>query len=622
MLTLKSLVVAGGLFVWAGSMAAHACDSDEMLRTEDGFFFKVIGSTDQVVAKDAPDGPGTAFKLDLLRPYYVICEDGDFYRVADMPATTVDGALAGKTGYVRKDAVYAWPTGEALNFSPYVWGDDDSPEVVAWTDESVLDSFLKNGDAGAYPPEFREDREDRFTRERALQPYPVLSSDVKLMRGTGEKRVFDVLLPANLPSDATIVINDQSGDVRQKLEDALLGATVVIAFDVTGSMRDFGLDMAYDMKAAFDGLPKEAVDRIRAGLIFFRDKYDDEKMFVVRALPVQEALDALIEAFKSGVDRGGGEAAGPVLDAVYYAMARFPWEGGDDVRAGGSRIIQAVLADDAKPMTEGYISDDVPAGIDAAALANQLAARAIRTLAVQVGPDSGGNLIPVLSTLADGTGGSFVRWAEDDRRDGVAQAAATALVQVASDAVNRGKDALSTLSLNDDGRPTLLLSALDGDKLNALREAGIKFEINAGGASALLRPGFMLENPDFLEPQIRIEKDTLDELINLFSILAATGVDADAMVETAGEAIAAIAGEDYDKGAPIAELIKKRLGISFHSPLLEYDLEYYASMEPVDRLGAIRRIQSAADQLSHFRDANLEAFTTNPAVWMPVSILP
>jgi hypothetical protein len=132
----------------------------------------------------------------------------------------------------------------------------------------------------------------------------------------------------------------------------------------------------------------------------------------------------------------------------------------------------------------------------------------------------------------------------------------------------------------------------------------------------------MLENPDILDPQIQIEKDTLDALINLFGILASTGLDPDSLVESAGEAIAAIAGEDYDKDQPVGDLIRKRLGINFRTPFLDFKLEYFAGMVPAERLVLQKRIQDAADQLSNYRDANIEAFNTSPAVWMPVSQLP
>lgn len=623
MLKFGALAVASGLFVCTASSAAMACDADEMLRTKDGFIFKVVGGSDKIEATKAPDGAEKVFTLDLMQPYYVICEDGDYYRVSDLPAQTVDEALTGKTGYVKKDQIYNWPTREALNFSPLVWG-GDRPEIVAWDDDVVLEKFLQTGDAKANPPAFREDRDGTLKRERALQPYPVLSSEVKKMRETVEKRVFDVLLPAELPAEATVVIDDKSGDVTQKLTDALVGGTFAIAFDATGSMADFALDAANDIKTAFESLPQDVQDKVTVGFVFYRDKDDDEKMFVVKPLPVKDAMNALIDAAKSGAMHGGGDAPEPVLDAVYYAATKFPWKGDGGQGGGGSRIILAVLSDDAKPTTMGEISDDVPAGIDAATLANQLATSAIQTITVQAGPASGDYLASVLGTLAEGTGGQFIEWGSggDDRRKAVTQAVANELAKVGTEAVDEGKDAISSIVIDYEGYPTLLLKTLDGDKLNALREAGIKFNINPGENAVLVRPGFMLENPDLLQPQIQIEKDTLDALINLFSVLAATGVDADAMIESAGEAIAAIAGEDYDKDAPISDLVKKRLGINFRSPLLEFNLEYLAGMVPAERLALQKRIQEAADKLSKYRDGNLEAFNTSPAVWMPVAELP
>jgi len=111
-------------------------------------------------------------------------------------------------------------------------------------------------------------------------------------------------------------------------------------------------------------------------------------------------------------------------------------------------------------------------------------------------------------------------------------------------------------------------------------------------------------------------------LIHLFSILGTAGVDVEGMIDSAGEALSAIAGEDYDKSAPIAELIRKRVGINFRTKLLEFDLDYLSSLVPAERLQLTKRIQEAGDKLSTYLEANLEAFDTNPAVWMPVSQLP
>ena len=91
---------------------------------------------------------------------------------------------------------------------------------------------------------------------------------------------------------------------------------------------------------------------------------------------------------------------------------------------------------------------------------------------------------------------------------------------------------------------------------------------------------------------------------------------------TARASIAAIAGEDYDRDAPISDLIKQQLGINFRTPLLEFNLDYFASFMPAERLPLQKRIEEAADKLTYFREANIEAFNTSPAVWMPVAELP
>ncbi len=600
-------------------MNVFGCESDAMLRTEAGFIFKVVGGSDKIEAMTEPGGTEVGFTLDLLKPYYVICEEGDAFLVTDLPAQSVDEAMTGNVGYVLKKQVDNWPTREALNFSPLIWG-EDRPEIVAWDDEDVLNKFIESGDQKLNPPAFREDRASTLKRERSTQPYPVLESEVKLIRGSVEKRVFDVLLPAALPAEATLEFTDKEIIEGEELKAALTGGTFAIAFDATGSMAAFAKEAAADISSAFDSLPRDVRESSKVGFVFYRDEGDAEKMFVVDPLPVADAMNALRDT-AAAMD-GGGDAPEPVLDAVYYAGMLFPWGGSDGQSAAGSRVVIAVLSDDAKPMTTGLINNQVPAGMDAVTLSNELATRGIKTISVQAGPTAGEYLSSVLSTLAEGTGGTFVEWGAGDRRERVTAAVAAELSSTRVASAEKGMEALSKIAFNYAGFPTIPLSVLDGEKLNALREAGIDFNINPGDNGVLIRNGYMLENPDLLQPQIQIEKQTLEGLIHLFSILGTAGVDVEGMIDSAGEALSAIAGEDYDKSAPIAELIRKRVGINFRTKLLEFDLDYLSSLVPAERLQLTKRIQEAGDKLSTYLEANLEAFDTNPAVWMPVSQLP
>jgi hypothetical protein len=191
--------------------------------------------------------------------------------------------------------------------------------------------------------------------------------------------------------------------------------TLVIAYDATASMGPFAKDLARDITTAFEGVPADIAKGSTVGFVFYRDEFDDEKYRIVNPLPVAKAMDTLTKLGATpGYMAGGGDPAEPVLDAVYIAHRFFPWaEGGT-----GRRIILVVLGDDAKPLTTGKIHNGVPPGLAPAKIARDLLADNITVITVQAGPGDGAYLVPVLSTLAETTGGIFVGWGSggDDRR--------------------------------------------------------------------------------------------------------------------------------------------------------------------------------------------------------------
>jgi len=253
-----------------------------------------------------------------------------------------------------------------------------------------------------------------------------------------------------------------------------------------------------------------------------------------------------------------------------------------------------------------------------------LLADGIQVISVQAGPNAGPQLVPVLTAIAESTGGTFVEWGAggEERTQRVTAAVASQLTGAAKKNFEEGKKDLTKLEFDYRGYATIPLAVLDGEKLNRLRASGVKFNIDPGKGGVLIREGFILENNDLLEPQISIEKRTLDSLVTLFSALGVAGVDVNAMKESASRALAAIAGEDYDPKESIELTIKKRLGIQFRTKLLDFNLEYLAGMNQNERLAMTKRIQDAGNLLSQYLEANLEAFDKSPAVWMPVSQLP
>ena len=99
-------LIAGLIGVFLLADNAIACKAEKMKTTESGFIFKVVGGSDKVEAKKEPGSKETAFSLELLAPYFVICEEDQFYKITDLHAETLKEAETGNVGYVLKDQMH------------------------------------------------------------------------------------------------------------------------------------------------------------------------------------------------------------------------------------------------------------------------------------------------------------------------------------------------------------------------------------------------------------------------------------------------------------------------------------------------------------------------------------
>jgi Mg-chelatase subunit ChlD len=590
----------------------YACDTYEMSTTESGFIHKIVAGSDKIIAFKDVTSKEEAYTLELLQPYFVICENAEFFKITDIAADTVDEAMSGNVGFVPKHQVHLWPTREALAFSEIAFL-DERPEIVAWGDENVLKKFMETGNKRLHPPSFQEQLESTRKRERATRPYPVLGSQLRKLRKVADKRVYHVLLPAALPPEAKITIEEKDVETAKKV---ITEATIVVVFDATGSMDKFALETAKSISSAIQSLDSEVVDKSRMGFVFYRDENDTEKLVEIPPMPINDAANALKEA--ASLMKGGDDVAEPLLDATYFAAHIYNWG------QSGRRILIGVLNSDAKPTTIGTMDEKgrIPVGLDANSIAKNLYDLSMPIITVQAGPDFGENLELVMQTLGDSTGGEFIRWEAGSSQKYIAQALAKAMTIEAKDTVKAGKAVLSKLEYDFRGYASIPLEVLDGELLERLRRNGVDFNIDPGEGGVLIREGYILENDDLLTPQIHIDKETLQGLINLYSILGTTGLDADTFLRSAAEAIAAIAGESYDEDDTISEIIRKKLGINFRSELLNFRLEYLTSLVPAERLKFTKRIQEAGDNLAIYLEANLVEFDTSPAVWMPIAVLP
>ena len=588
------------------------CNTKKMSTTKNGFIYKVVAGSDKIVAFKDIYSKEEAYTLGLLQPYFVICENAEYFKITDIAAETVDESLSGNVGFVPKHQVHLWATREALAFSAIAFL-DERPEIVAWGDEIALKKFMETGNKRLSPPSFQENLESTRKRERATRPYPVLDSKLRKLRKLADKRVYNVLLPVALPPETKVKIEKE--DV-EKAKKVLTEATIVVVFDATDSMGDFAHEMAKSISSAITSLPTDIVNKSRMGFVFYRNECDTEKLVEVPLLPVNDAANLLKEAVT--LMSGGCYEPKPLLDAIYYATHFYNWG------ASGHKILIGVLNNDAKLTTIGTIDEKgrIPVGLDVNTVAKELYDQSIPIITVQAGPNFGENLKSVMQTLADNTGGEFIRWDTGSTYKSITQVLSKNMMTKAKDAIRKGETILSKLVFYYRGYASIPLDVLDGELLDRFRRNAVDFNIDSGEGGILVREGYILENDDLLIPKIRISKQMLQRLVNLYSILGTTGLDAGTFLQSASEAIAVIAGENYDKDDSISEIIRKQAGINFRSELLDFNIEYLTSLVPTERLKFTKRIQDAGTKLGLYLETHLSEFDTSQEIWIPMAALP
>ena len=600
------LLVIINLVMCFGINFTIAQESELVTDPDTGIILKVIAGSNRIAVMSEPGGGTEKYEMELLQPYYVIRESGDFYRITDLVANSLEEALEGNVGWVSKKQVHLWLTREALHFAAFKLR--NRVAVEAWDSEKTAKKFLDTGKYKEYPPVFAEDIESTLERTAESRPYPVLGSqEVDFANATAKKRLFEVLIPTSLSSVGG-TINFVGEEDQEKAEKALTNVTFLIVFDATGSMEPYAIETAKKINAAVNSsINSELASNARMGLIFYRDKSNEDKSIEIHnPMPLKEAADKL----ESVEIIANTDEAEPVLDALYIATEHYRWDAGESVQ-GARKVLIAVLNSDAKPLTTGDIDNRVPKGISPEDIARRIVEEDIVTITVQAGDEAGDLLKEIMQKVADITEGSFVPW---ENLDSLGSRIVKGLEEQI-DIVSEEAEDLVNL-------PSIPLQALDAGKIEQLRRSGANFNIVPEEGGILVQEAWIPENNDLLQPQIKIDKDTLSDLIDLLNILARTSIDCGELLELASQSLATIIGEKFDRGEEVQSLIQKRLGIHFTSGLLDFKLEYLCGLTPNERLAIQGRIHDGADRLANFQEAHISDFDKTPLVWMPVAILP
>jgi hypothetical protein len=565
-------------------------------------FMKVVGISDNINATSEKSGGSTSFSLDVLKPYFVLAEEGDYYKISDRQSE-------GRPGYVSKKDVRQWNTREGLRFVPSILAMEDRPKIQVWEDLATISEYVSTGNKKKYGPAYEEyELRSRILSYKRLRPYPVIKQK-KIKIADMDKTIYNVLIPLSIP-ESKVVVHASPEQVKTAMSSVMF----CIIFDATGSMEPFAKNMANTIEDIL-GTIGEKQDNATVGFIFYRDIGDHQPYWIEKPMPMKLGIEIL----KKVKCDEGGDGAEPVLDAVYLATtSEFGW-GGESAQSGAKKVAIVVLNTDAKPETVG-LSENVAKGLNIGDVANTLMNKDIQVFGLQAGANDGGRLIMTLTKLANATGGEF--YGADASTSDIKRHFAGSVKTLVTTTVTKeykGGETIYRATESKDGSAVIPLKVLNEEKLNRLREIA-KVDVSRGGL--YIEEGWMFENQDIYQTQILIDKKTLESLVRFFSIMGDVSADVKSLIGSTKKNLEAMIGEKIPKDAELQDIIEKRLGINFNNNLLAFNLEWFAGLNPKQRVTLQKRIQTAGNKLSSFLESATPEFNKEPMVWMRMSYLP
>ncbi|MBI4651420.1 VWA domain-containing protein [Candidatus Desantisbacteria bacterium] len=578
---------------------------------------KVIACSDNVVATTKEKGGSEAYKVEIMMPYFVVEDSGDYYKIANLEHPN-------RHAYVKKTLVMEWNTREGIHFQPSPSASGERTEIKVW-DANSIKEYARTGDMKTYPPIFMEDLGISKALPKKLLAFPVV--DKKALETNKEsgneiyKKIYKVYIPTYVP-ETKIRIQTTSN----QLENVLNKVTFCVVFDATGSMSKYGTKMAETIEELLKTIelsPKNT----KIGFVFFRDKWDKEQIKIVNPVSMEKGIEILREESTPKKMIGGGDAAEPILDALILATKEFKWEVSADSSGGEKKIIIAVLNDDAKTETIG-LTKSVEKEQTSEEVVSLLINKDITVFSLQAEKKDGGSLVKILSELANGTGGEFYPSEEDSDSQGrknFSKKIKELMRKTVYDTETEVTNIIKEMVPSEHGYSIIPLKTLNTEVLSRLQGAAIKYSIENGGF--LIREGWMFEKEELYHEKILVEKDFLEDLVRLFNHIEALSKNYEDLTneelrDAVTENLKSILGEDIPTDIEIQELIEKRMGIHFNTNLLTYSMESLLNLPRFERVEIARQIKRAERKITNFLEAAARDFRENKQVWMELSYLP
>ncbi len=575
----------------------------------EGVLPKVVGLSDNIPIVGAPGSTRALGTMETLRHYFVIGKQSGYYRISPRP-TSGKGEVP---WFVAENSVTRWDTREGLRFVAGTLKKDLRDLVGAWESKERLKRFADSGDEVAHGSTFGEDNQTRVG-SRKVMPYPLLGTEVIRTAAGETRRIHEVLIPAFVPSIET--------DLEPDAISTVVGAvTFCIVFDATRSMRRYARDFADTVNRMLKELHVDA-ELAAAGFILYRDlgNAPGKRTEIAAPMPLPEATQWLRQRASSMMF--GDDPEEPVLDAVTLARIRFNWNGGSATR-NAKRIVILVANEGAKLKTVA-LNRYVPPGLDKEDVARRLMQPPIpiSVYSLQAGPEDHGNLVDVLRTLSEETGGEFypATRSSESISDDFSRRLARLLTEREGDRAATLDKVKSGMRRRKGGGTVIELDILDEDVKRRLQASAAEFNIVDGGLR--ITKAWVFEEPALYREVVLVEKDLLSKLVRHFTDMADSAFDSASLRESTAQLLTALTGDPAAENAEVQQLVEQRLGIHFKTSFLSHELDQLINFSEPKRLELEAKIRDSTAALADFIERNNERFDQEHRIWMPVSLLP
>jgi hypothetical protein len=251
---------------------------------------KILSLSDNIYAtKYKYKKSEVVFKLEILKPYFVIAIEDNYYKIIDQLSDK------GQIGYVHKNYVTEWNTNEGLRFIPNITNLSDGSFVKIWKNLETIHKYIATR-SEIYRPDYIENKLlNSIIAKKNLPSYPIIKENKLEIEDDTYRKVYKVIFPVYIGKNNNSFPPYQSVFALKAVSKTTIGQLKKRALENGITWNNFLIeegwmfekDEFYQKNILID---KENLEKIIQLLKILSDSNLNRKTLIANALKKIEAL--------------------------------------------------------------------------------------------------------------------------------------------------------------------------------------------------------------------------------------------------------------------------------------------------------------------------------------------